>query len=1048
MVKIELLDYVYDSEGQNQVNFSNATSLGSWTVISSEEISISAAVGTQVISPVTPEFALGNVYKSVLTVSGMSGSGAIGYTSTSVGGTAIGWGATHNRAADGTSEVTFTATAGGAGSEGRIYASNGMSGVVRSTLALNTGVNFTKSIIGVLDVGNSTDFPLALNFSIAEARDLEARTGTYSKTFDIPATKHNNALLKGAYEVGSIINGNQINTRKDCRIIIDDIYSLSGKLQIQSVGTDSTPQYYSCVFYGDNIDWVSAIDNKLLMDLAVKGGAVGSGWDNLNGKGGSSGKNLQVNEPSIVESWGVNNALTKQLPSGGLVPNNKAVIYPLAGYGLYNTDGEGFNMQLYKTKFELDGLNANEVGYYGFFNDGTPYPNKVPTVDWRPAIFIYDIIHGIFKQEGYTISSNFIESTMFKKLVMLLPNFVYNNPQEREDANSINITFSGANYLQYFEFETPADPFGTQRWMPMPNSFNNPSSTTGIQFDSATSGFTSSLNTSMYDNSTGRFTIPEYGFYDIEIKNFGVWIRSFCEGTALSSASYYLQMEVFLLTAGNTAFSSWTNIAESDAFNAFKVWAYCNISNKPTAADEYNSHTFAPIEIKNRWFNKGDKIEIRLKAKCKQNEYNPVAVPPPKTVGWLFDFFCGSNPSDQYSAGGSGLNKASINITHHGDKVEYGQTYDVKNVIDNESTQLDFLKGVIHAFNLQMTTDVNSKTVFIEPFNDFYSDKNEAIDWSDKLDLSKQQEDKFVKAALKREFVFKYKEDSADKKVEARGNKFFDGIIDNYPYREYLSDEFEMGVTTFENPFFSGTYSSGDVKTSGGNASSYSVTPTRALLWGNCEQDSEPYPWGLCRPPKGYEFRPRLLHYVKDDCCQVAASCLDGYPVKYQVGAINFEYYDGQNHLRIILGGDPQWPTGYKQNPYLQRGRVFSYDRTGDYRSVQDPLTYNSLDLESYNCVNNLEFSADAKRGLYQNYYQGMIEMMKSNPRIKTAYFNLKISDINKLDLRKLIYVDGYYYRINRIIDYSPNTNEVTKVELVLFDLQKVWPVDTTFNRQ
>ena len=273
MVKIELLDYVYDSEGQNQVNFNNATSTGSWTVISSEEISISSAVGTQTITPVTGELALGNVYKSVLTVSGMSGSGFIGYQPNSVGGTAIGWGSTHRRSTDGQSVRTFTATAGGAGSEAEIYAGSGMSGVVRSTLALNTGVNFTKSIIGVLDVGNSTDFPLALNFSIAEARDLEARTGTYSKTFDIPATKHNNALLKGAYEVGSIINGNQINTRKDCRIIIDDIYSLSGKLQIQSVGTDSTPQYYSCVFYGDNIDWVSAVDNKLLMDLAEKGGA-------------------------------------------------------------------------------------------------------------------------------------------------------------------------------------------------------------------------------------------------------------------------------------------------------------------------------------------------------------------------------------------------------------------------------------------------------------------------------------------------------------------------------------------------------------------------------------------------------------------------------------------------------------------------------------------------------------------------------------------------------------------------------------------------------
>ncbi len=1036
MVKIELLDYVYDSEGQNQVNFSNATSLGSWTVISSEQISISSAVGTQTISPVTPEFALNNIYKSVLTVSGMSGSGNIGYSSTSVGGTAIGWGSTHRRATDGVSQRTFAATAGGAGSEAEIYATTGMSGVVTSTLALNTGVNFKKSIIGVLDVGNSTDFPLALNFSISEARDLQARTGTYSKTFDIPATKNNNVLLKGAYEVGSIVEGNQINTRKDCRIIIDDIYSLSGKLQIQSIGTDASPQYYSCVFYGDNIDWVSAIDNKLLMDLAEKGGAAGSGWDNL--KGNNSGKDLQIHEPSIVESWSVDNALTKTSVGGATTPNNKAVIYPLAGYGLYNTDGEGFNMQLYKTKFELDGLNANEIGYYGFFNDGTPYPNKVPTVDWRPAIFIYDIIHGIFKQEGFTINSNFIESDMFKKLVMLLPNFVYNNPQERSDNNSITCTYSGSTFVQYFKFITPNISWLAFRWERMPNTFNNPSSTTGIQFDSPTGGanFITTGNTSMYDNSTGTFTIPEYGFYDVEIKNFGVWIKSFCEGASFKSKSFYLEMELRLRTAGNT---DWINFTHVRAFDEERWWYNCP---EPDPGDNYNSWTFPPIDIKDRWFNKGDEIQICLQAKVKNGDEFAL-----NNVGWEFDFFGGSNP-DGEGASATTLNKAVINITHKGEKAEYGQTYDVKNVIDAESTQLDFLKGVIHAFNLQMTTDVSNKSVTIEPFNDFYADKNQAIDWSAKLDLSKEQEDKFLKSTTKREFVFKYKKDSADKKVEARGNQYFDGIIDNYPYREYLSDDFDMGVTNFENPFFSGTYSSGDTRTSGIDGASFSRTPTRALLWGNCEGGNEPYPWGLCRPPKGYEFRPRLLHYVKDDCCQFSSGCLDGYPVKYQVGAINFEYYNGQNHLRIIVGGDPNWPTGYKQNPYLQRGRVFSYDRTGDYRTLEDPLTYNSIALESYNCLNNLEFSADPKRGLYQNYYQGMIEMMKTNPRIKIAYFNLKMDDINSLDLRKLIYLDGYYYRINRVIDFSPNKNEVTKVELVLFDLQKVWPVDTTFNRQ
>ena len=77
-----------------------------------------------------------------------------------------------------------------------------------------------------------------------------------------------------------------------------------------------------------------------------------------------------------------------------------------------------------------------------------------------------------------------------------------------------------------------------------------------------------------------------------------------------------------------------------------------------------------------------------------------------------------------------------------------------------------------------------------------------------------------------------------------------------------------------------------------------------------------------------------------------------------------------------------------------------------------------------------------------------MIEQVKSNPRVKTVYINLKLSDINNLDFRKLVYIDGYYYRINSIVDYKPNNNEVTKVELVLWQDLGFLPIDTSFNNK
>jgi hypothetical protein len=60
-----------------------------------------------------------------------------------------------------------------------------------------------------------------------------------------------------------------------------------------------------------------------------------------------------------------------------------------------------------------------------------------------------------------------------------------------------------------------------------------------------------------------------------------------------------------------------------------------------------------------------------------------------------------------------------------------------------------------------------------------------------------------------------------------------------------------------------------------------------------------------------------------------------------------------------------------------------------------------------------------------------MIEMIKYNPRIRIAYVNLKIKDIVNLDMNRLIYIDGVYWRLNKVIDYMPHQNKATKVELI-----------------
>ena len=1019
MIKIQLLDYKYDDFSNNLVNFNNVTSQSTWVIDNLGKASITTGGSSaRVITPVTGILADGVQYEISITLSNKTGSGEIGFSTVGSSGTANGIPITLR----GTSGGTFTGAFTAAGNQApRIFAQSTAAGTVTASITQRGGVNFNESVIGDLDVGDSDDFPLAVNFSISEARDLNSRTGTYSKTFKIPATKNNNKVLKHSYYTGSKIPNNNINNRKNVRIIVNGNFILTGLLQITAIGSASNPLYYSCVFYGNNVDWSQSLDNKLLMNLAVLNGTNGSGWDNLNGRVGDEGIGLQVNEPSIVKTWEVDSALLKTNAAGTTSANENPVVYPIVGYGIMNEGGEPFNIQLLETKWAALGTgNSGNIGYYGFFNDGSEYPTPIPSCDWRPAIFVYDIIHAIFNQEGYTISSAFIETDFFKKLLMLLPNFVYNNSSLRVSDNSIVGSF-GTDYLETAYFGN---------W-----SFLSPSTSASVdyfpeatlKFLGGTNSFVTSLNSAIYSNSSGFFTIQEYGFYDINFDNFGIWLKSVCEGTSIRNEVDYIKVMCQVQSAGQSGNSSWVSIGEAFLIPTSNSDIFYSCPAPPISAN-YNSHSLQDaIQIENHWLNKNDKIRFRIKARAGHGDSGG------QTIGWSVDLYGGTSPTGPSPSGSSNHN-AGISITHHGERVEYGQTYDLKNVIDNESTQLSFLKGIIHAFNLQFTTDVESRKVFIEPFNDFFMDEKDAVDWTSKINLSKVQEDKWANTDLKREFIFKYKTDSNDKKVESRGIQYWDGILDEFPYREFLPNSFEVGTQVYENPFFAGSYNSGDGMTSGFGPWAVNNTPFRANLWGLCDSGAIPTSGSSCRPDKGYNFVPRLLNYVKDNC---NGGSFGG---KYFASVQNFSDTDVEI---IYAGAETIFGVAAK---YQVLCRACSYDDNTEYGNAMNPLTYASKNQGSYDCTTGASYSQYPYKGLYQTYYQSMIEMQKENPRVKIVYLNLNSSDLISLNLRRLVYIEGYYYRINRVIDYMPNRNETTKVELIYWDIKKTWPTNASFN--
>ena len=229
----------------------------------------------------------------------------------------------------------------------------------------------------------------------------------------------------------------------------------------------------------------------------------------------------------------------------------------------------------------------------------------------------------------------------------------------------------------------------------------------------------------------------------------------------------------------------------------------------------------------------------------------------------------------------------------------------------------------------------------------------------------------------------------------------------NILIKKTLSDEFERGESVFENPFFAGTFNAKDRDVSKTPDPAYN-----ACLWQEKEDGGFISPNDLGRPDKGYDFLPRLLYWKKYSPNLSGATCF-----KYAVAQLFSGTFEG---IYAESGTPNVLSDVYPQATSINREDASSM-----------LLSYGNVYVTDYDDATNTYADQTIVKGLYQTYYEKMINMLKENPRVRTLSLNLKIKDIVNLDFRKLIYIDGVYWRINKIKDFNPLTNTTTKVELI-----------------
>ena len=322
--------------------------------------------------------------------------------------------------------------------------------------------------------------------------------------------------------------------------------------------------------------------------------------------------------------------------------------------------------------------------------------------------------------------------------------------------------------------------------------------------------------------------------------------------------------------------------------------------------------------------------------------------------------------------------------------------------------QMDIIKGVTEMFNLHWTADSASKTVYAEPYDEFYG-SGKILDWSDKLDMD-SWEDVYIIDEVAKEVFFRYASDSGDgltvdfEEVENNDplwcKKFYnEAIFNKVDLDEKGTDVF---ASTFQ--FQQSLTSSGDLTWPCGG------TPDMPILWKNDENAAGNKPnvsWqdGTERPDDSdarSDFDLRILSYFGND--PSADITVESATQTISLGA--FPYFGTQN-MRV--------------SPNVDYHNLSWENRESD--SVVNPGTMNT------------------SLGLFDKHWKRQYEKTTGEGSLRICHFNLQDEDIELFDYRDIIklYFDhvATYWTVNKIKDYKPGAGVLTKVELVQYDLNK-----------
>ncbi len=957
-----------------------------------------------------------------------------------------------------------------------------------------------------LDLYDNVDIPIT--YTILDIREPDKRKTSWSKTIKVPGTKNNNRIFGQIYNISgdgwttvgnvSTYLGFNPNLRTEIIVLNDGIQVLKGNLQLKGGTMDKDGNVeYEVQLTGDLTSIFGDIGSSKLNDLdfsewdhSWSKQNIYESWYGMVRRNGATFSNV-VDGPHLMVSRLESQASTKRMMVTTTTAHGFAVgdfvasqyYFTSTSYNFYGTSNGTWCVAevISSTQFTLNtplplSVLASPsyptvppaVGYvwkrssmgkgyvYPLISWGDEYDfNSFPVTAMAPAYYVKEIWDKIFSETNSKYSSAFLESEMFKRLILVQKKQAYeltgaevksrqflvgslntydsqvshHNKETKYFNFGITVSYATASYGASGNYPVNSPGDGDAR---MKFSIETPIvGATALFFDGT--GSVASPNNN-WDNSTNKWVVKKSGEYDVNLSfNMDSWIDiTGLDGVANGTASidyggnqfsfwpisdsgalgYGAKMRVyidFFRKRGGVTKSIYQTYTDFDAYTSVGNYSWTPTSphwsaNRQRLQPASWRNKVVNINYKGAYYAAGDEVFVVVSHYA---QGRPGTIPG--SIGlfkqrvyagdgdWYEDIF-----DAKWMLRIKGMNGTMPSTFGNVPSPKSGENSTIygREFLPKDMTCKDFLKNIIKMFNLHIEPDREvERLYYIEPRDDYYytgaSGSSDYEDWTDKLDQDSVQFDPMGELTSKYyKFSNKSETDYWNKRFkEERGRDYmsYTKEIDN----DFLKNETKIDVT-FGSTVMINNPEGSDV-----------VTP--AVLQkesnGSFKPVSNSAPrmlfWSGTRPysgGKGLGHWPLLNPYLGP-------------------GFYGWELISDANIAPVAASSSG----GYYQYPYA-----------GTVDSPQDPM----YDINWYNMEEGDFVYWDAARwsdhNLYNVYWKNFIEEI-SDPTSKVikAKFNLSPKDIYNLDFRKIYVVGKNYFRLQKVMDYNAIGESLTTVEFL-----------------